>query len=89
MRSAAHIAVGQGLLDSSGFERQQRLLVRFDLPTRAPSLPVETVLGRVSVDKKRVGARQRWVLAHGVGHAEVHDDVPDALVREAIELVLR
>jgi hypothetical protein len=42
----------------------------------------------VSVDKKRVGARQRWVLAHAVGHAEVHDDVPDALVRAAIELVL-
>jgi 3-dehydroquinate synthase len=88
MRSAGHIAVGRGLLDPGGFERQQALLARFDLPTRAPSLPVETVLARVSVDKKRVGARQRWVLAHAVGHAEVHDDVPDALVREAIELVL-
>jgi 3-dehydroquinate synthase len=86
MRGAAHIAGRLGLLRDG--ERQAALLRRLGLPERWPGVDADAVLGRLSLDKKRVGSRQRWVLAQRVGRASIHDDVPPAVVREAVELVL-
>jgi 3-dehydroquinate synthase len=88
MRGAAHIAHELGMLGSGDADRQRRVLADLGLPRACPAVGVEAVLGRLVVDKKRVGARQRWVLAERVGQARVCDDVPEPLVREAVELVL-
>jgi hypothetical protein len=41
----------------------------------------------LSLDKKRAGSRQRWVLADRVGAGRVHDDVPTEIARQAIAVV--
>lgn len=86
MEAAAHIARQLGMLSEDAERRQRALLHELQLPTRcAAEMPA--VLSRLTTDKKRVGARQRWVLADRVGSARVRDDVPDELVREAVERV--
>jgi 3-dehydroquinate synthetase len=88
MRAAAFIATRMGLLDDPTANRQARLLADLDLPDRTHAAAADDVLGRLILDKKREGARQRWVLADRVGSAKVRDDVPTELVRDAVALVL-
>jgi 3-dehydroquinate synthetase len=59
---------------------------RFGLPLAWRADPRD-VAARLSLDKKRAGARQRWVLAERVGGGRVRDDVPEELARQAIETV--
>ena len=89
MEVAARIAVSVGSLHPADADRQRRLVEALHLPRRAPAgYTLQDVLSRLSVDKKRVGARQRWVLATRVGEAVVRDDVPAAAVVDAISGVL-
>jgi 3-dehydroquinate synthetase len=53
------------------------------LPTGWPT-PEDEVLGRLTVDKKRAGSRQRWILAERVGAGRIRDDVPLEIAREAV-----
>lgn len=89
MQAAAHIAQTMGVLDEPSAARQTGLLEALGLPTSAPEMPLDEVLGRLSLDKKRAGSRQRWVLATGVGLAQIRDDVPVELVREAVVAVMQ
>jgi 3-dehydroquinate synthase len=88
MAAAAHIARELGLLSAADEERQNRLIARFGLPLRAPGVDVEGVLAAMSLDKKVSGKALRWVLLDGgPGTTVIRNDVPLALVREAVELV--
>jgi len=88
MHAAAIISHGMGLLGDDDFARQQALLARFGLPATAPGVPVEAVLDATLMDKKVRSGRVRWVLLEGIGNAVTRDDVPDDLVRAAVETVL-
>ena len=46
------------------------------------------VVRSLGLDKKRAGSTQRWILAHLVGHAEIHQDVPESLVEQAVDFAL-
>jgi len=86
MRAAAEIAVRLGVLGADAAYRQAQLLNGLGLPAAWPASAAE-VVGRLALDKKRAGSRQRWVLADRVGAGRVHDDVPAEVARQAIELV--
>jgi 3-dehydroquinate synthetase len=88
MRGAAQVAQRMGMLGSAGADRQRQLLGDLRLPEAWARVSVDAVVGALSVDKKRVRARQRWVLAERVGRARVRDDVPEELVRDAVQLVV-
>lgn len=88
MAAASHIARRLGILSERDAERQRALLEALRLPDRLGGRLLEAVLRHLGTDKKRIGARQRWVLATQVGRGTVRDDVPEALVREAAEAVL-
>ena len=62
------------------------MLQGLGLPVTWPASAAE-VLSRLSLDKKRAGSRQRWVLADRVGAGRVHDDVPTEIARQAIAVV--
>jgi len=89
MAAAAHIAQRLGMLAASEAQRQSAVLRALRLPTICGAAPVDTVLSRLTADKKRVGVRLRWVLPERIGCARVRDDVPDDVVREAVERVTR
>jgi 3-dehydroquinate synthase len=89
MRAAAHIASSLGMLSSEAAERQQALLQQIGLPQAWGEVEVGQVLARLSLDKKRAGRTQRWVLAERVGSGRIRDDVPEPLAREAVTLVTK
>jgi 3-dehydroquinate synthase len=87
MVAAAHIGRELGLLTAEQEQRQNRLIMRYGLPVRAPDIDTETVIEAMSLDKKVSARGLRWILLDGLGHTVIRDDVPISLVREAVELV--
>jgi 3-dehydroquinate synthase len=83
MQAAAFIAQQLGLLDAMAVRRQTELLRSLHLPLHWTA-PIEEVVGRLALDKKRSGSRQRWVLAEGVGAGQIRDDVPADIARAAV-----
>jgi 3-dehydroquinate synthase len=86
MQAAALIASRMGTLAQDAVERQTDLLRSLGLPLTYRT-DTDEVLGRLSLDKKRAGSRQRWILAERIGAAIVRDDVPTDIVREAVTSV--
>ena len=86
MEAASLIARHLGVLDADAAGRQTRLLRDLGLPLRWPA-PTDEVVGRLALDKKRAGSRQRWVLAERIGAGRIRDDVPPQVARDAIEAV--
>jgi len=83
MQAAAHIARGLDMLSDQDARRQMQLLRDLGLPLRWRA-PAEDVLSRLTLDKKRAGSRQRWVLADRIGAGRIRDDVPPDLARAAV-----
>ncbi len=89
MVAVAEIGCALGFIDESLVRRHRRLIERFGLPTRAPAgLRRAEILEAMSRDKKVVGGKQRWVLLESVGNPIVRDDVPAAIVADAIDAVV-
>lgn len=87
MEVAAQIAVARGLLANEYALRQHTLLRALDLPVRCAGVDAESALGAMQRDKKVRDGRMRWVLPTRIGHAEVCDDIPLAVVQDAIATV--
>jgi 3-dehydroquinate synthetase len=60
------------------------VLSSFGLPWQTPGIDPERALAAMALDKKVSGRAVRWVLLQGVGRPVLRDDVPDALVRQAV-----
>jgi shikimate kinase/3-dehydroquinate synthase len=89
MEVAGQIAVARGLLTNEHALRQHELLQALNLPVRCPGTDTESVLEKMQRDKKVRAGRTRWVLPTRIGHAEVYDDIPLALIQEAVAMVCR
>ena len=92
MEVAARIAVARGLLTNEHALRQRELLLSLHLPQRCPGVDTISVLEKMQRDKKvrdkKVRAGQmRWILPTQIGRAEIYDDVPLALIQEAVAKV--
>lgn len=87
MARAARLARDMGRVSEELVARQDRLLRGLGLPVDPPpgaDLPVENLLEIMSRDKKAVGGELRFVLPSRIGHVELVDGVPTALVRRAL-----
>ncbi len=89
MMGAARIAVRMGLHDEELLARQADLLRAFGLPLSAPGVDARAILEAMTMDKKVVGGRMRFVLLNGLGRASVHDAVPEALVSEVVRSLVK
>jgi 3-dehydroquinate synthase len=87
MEVAGRIAVARGLLTIEHALRQHKLLQALHLPVHCPGIDAEFVLEKMQRDKKVRAGRTRWVLPTHIGHAEVYDDIPLDIVRNAIATV--
>ena len=85
MMGAARISQELGMIPGELVERQQRLLERFNLPIRAQGIAVDGLLQAMSLDKKTVGGKARFVLLEGAGKAVVRGDVPQELVEATLQ----
>ena len=57
-------------------------------PATADGIDRAAVISAIALDKKVRAGAVRWVLLEGIGRAVVRDDVPQALVEEALDEVL-
>ncbi len=84
MMAAARIGHGLGLVNDELLARHGDILRSFRLPTAAPEMDVDQVLGAMMMDKKVVQGRLRFVLLEGVGRPVVESAVPERLVRHVL-----
>src|SRR5262249_15233314 len=77
MMAAAEIGRRCGVTPEALVARQNRLIQRSGLPTKLPrGLDRDRILDALSLDKKVVGGKQRWVLLEGEGRTVIRNDVP-------------
>jgi shikimate kinase/3-dehydroquinate synthase len=87
MEVAAQIAVTRSVLANEYALRQHKLLCALDLPVRCPGVDAESALEVMQRDKKVRAGHMRWVLPTRIGHAEIYDDIPLTVVRNALAMV--
>ncbi|MCL4499096.1 MAG: 3-dehydroquinate synthase [Actinobacteria bacterium] len=83
MHFAARLSAKLGMVDESVVQRHDKLLTRAGLPTKASRVNIESVIRAMSVDKKRQGGENLFVLLEGIGRPVVRP-VPDDVVIELI-----
>jgi len=87
MEVAARIAVARGLLTNEHALRQRGLLLSLHLPQRCPGVDTISVMEKMQRDKKVRAGHMRWILPTQIGRAGIYDDVPLALIKEAVARV--
>ena len=85
--AAAHLAEIRGLLAPEDCRRILDALARCGLPATYAEQPPAAVYEAMGSDKKRQGARLRFVLPRGIGNVVVEDDVSRDEVLEALRRV--
>ena len=84
MVCAARLAVRLGRVSPDFFDRQKRLLERFELPVTVPTFAdPDELLRHMRHDKKVADGNLRFVLPTRLGHVELVGDVPEDLVHAA------
>jgi 3-dehydroquinate synthase len=87
MEVAARMAVARGLLTNEDALRQRELLLALHLPLCCPGVDTISVLEKMQRDKKVRAGQMRWILPTQIGQAGIYDDVPLALIEEAVAKV--
>ncbi len=87
MMAAALISNRMGMLNDSEVDRQRFLLEAFGLPLKYRDVDPASIKDAMSMDKKMVGGRIRWVLLDGVGNAVTRSDVPPEYIDQALREV--
>ena len=85
MAAASFAAMKLGLIDSTARERILAVIQNAGLPVDGMKLDLGEVMDSMHFDKKVKSGRIRFVLPDRIGHVVIRDDVPEALVREAVE----
>jgi 3-dehydroquinate synthetase len=85
MVAAARAAVKLGMLQEALARRIVRVIELAGLPVSGLRLAVDEVMSAMLFDKKVKAGKVRFILPDRIGHVVIRDDVPDQIVREAIE----
>jgi 3-dehydroquinate synthase len=85
MTAAAHAAVKLNLIDPTAQQRILTVIQKAGLPISGLKLNVSEVVEAMHFDKKVRAGRVRFILPDRIGHVIIRDDVPDQIVREAVE----
>jgi 3-dehydroquinate synthase len=85
MIAAARAAMRLGMMDEKAVERITKLIAAADLPTGGMKLDVGAVVAAMIYDKKVKSGKIRFVLPNRIGQVVIRDDVPPAVVRNAVE----
>jgi 3-dehydroquinate synthase len=84
MVAASRIARELGRADRSLTDRIEAILRAWGLPVRCPPYGPGAIWEAMTHDKKRRGRTLRWVLPHAIGHVEIVEDVPPAMVKSVL-----
>jgi 3-dehydroquinate synthase len=79
---AAHLSYAEGSLTAAAVERITDLLRELELPVAAPDCEWPALRSAISVDKKSVAARPRFVLADEIGEVRFGCEADEATLEE-------
>jgi 3-dehydroquinate synthase len=85
MAAAARAAMDLDMIDESTWKRIVALIERAGLPVGGLKLATQPIIDAMIFDKKVAGGRVRFVLPDRIGHVVIRDDVPEEIVRQAVE----
>ena len=85
MVAASRLAVSLKMLDQNSADRIARLIAKAGLPTSGLKLSIDEVTKAMLFDKKMKAGKVRFILPDRIGHVVIRDDVPENLVRAALE----
>ena len=88
MVAAARIAAKAGICDAAVAKRIECLLALLRLPRHLEGPSIEDVWSAMAVDKKKRHGKLRYVLPRRIGEVVIADQVPEAVVRAALQEVL-
>jgi 3-dehydroquinate synthase len=87
MVAAVYVAKQLNLLDEPSRGRIVALIKAAGLPVSGAKVDLDSVVDAMYSDKKVRGGKLRIVLPRGIGAAIVRDDVPQDLIRQAMQTV--
>ena len=87
MMAAADISSRMGMLSDDEVDRQRSVLEAYELPLKYSDADPSAIRNAMSMDKKTVGGRIRWVLLDGIGNAVTRSDVPPEYIDQALREV--
>jgi 3-dehydroquinate synthase len=85
MVAASRLAASLKMLDQSSVDRIVALIKNAGLPTSGLKLPIDEVAKAMLHDKKVKARKIRFILPDRIGHVIIRDDIPENLVRQALE----
>ena len=88
MRVALNISQRLGVISPASVQRVEALLTAAGLPERIEHLTVKEILKCMAHDKKFHGAKNKFVLATGIGSVKVVSDVAPDMIETAIKTYL-
>ena len=83
--TAARLAESRNMLDQTSVDRIVGLIEKAGLPTSGLKLPLDEVMKAMLFDKKVKSGKIRFILPDRIGHVVIRDDIPENLVRDALE----
>lgn len=89
MIGAAHISRALNRIDDKTFNRLEELIDKLDMPLKAFGCDVEEMFKAIYRDKKTVNGKVNWVLMDSIGKVSIVDDVPDEIVKEAFNYIIK
>jgi 3-dehydroquinate synthase len=81
----AELAEDLRLTEEGLASRIEKVLQRWDLPTRFRDIPIGAIRKSMMNDKKKRRGGLRFALPLRVGSVQLHENIPDSAVMEAIE----
>jgi 3-dehydroquinate synthase len=85
MAAAAYTSAKLEMIDEKSRERILSTIQKAGLPVSGLSLDTDLVMQAMQHDKKVLAGRIRLILLKDIGRAVMRDDVPAALIRDAVE----
>jgi len=85
MVAAARLAVSLKTLDQNSADRIAALIKKAGLPASGLKLSLDEVTSAMFFDKKVKAGKIRFILPDRIGHVVIRDDIPENLVRQALE----
>jgi 3-dehydroquinate synthase len=89
MMGAAYIGEAMGLMSPDEVDRQRNVLKSYGLPLGCAGVDPDAIGEAMLTDKKIAAGAISWVLLDGIGNAVTREDVPPALVRDAVRRLAR
>ena len=85
MMGAAYISRAMGMVDEMTVERLLHLMELLHLPVKAEGCTVEKMYHAIFHDKKTVNGKVNWVLMESIGKVALRSDVPEEIVKRAMQ----